>query len=296
MRRAAAPLAAAILAACAGAPAPQPSGDEVLARLGGAATRALELDEPQSAAQLYARALARARERDDAAAMDDMAFGQATAALAAGDAAAAQAVAADLRDDLARRGRAASPRLLLAEAAALHRLGRAAEAGARATEVANRASEDPAAAWRAQFLLGLLAAARADAAALGAARAALDGAADAAFAADVAELNAHLALLQAAPREAARWSAEAARLRQEALDYRGLSRALALEGRAWLALGEWARAADLTLRAGQGAAARGETADARRWLAEAAQLGRAAGRPALVAEARQSASRLARGE
>ncbi len=151
--------------------------DEVLTRLAGSATRALELDQPQSAAQLYARALARARERDDAARMDDMAFGQATAALAQGDAGAALAVTQEVRTELSRRGRAASPRLLLAEATALQRLGRAA-------------------------------------------------------------------------------------------------------------------AADLLLRAGQGAATRGEVADARAWLAEAARLASAAGRPALAAEARRAGAGL----
>lgn len=283
-------LAALLAGACGGGGGMAETGvaeDEVLTRLAGSATRALELDQAQSAALLYARALARARERDDAALMDDMAFGQATAALAQGDARAALEVAQEVRTDLARRGRPASPRLLLAEATALHRLGRAAEAGDRAREVTQRAAAGPSAGLRAWFLLGLLAAARGDGPALTAARAALAGGEGVAFIADATELDAHLALLRGDPRAAAVQAAAAGTLRQEALDYRGLSRALALEGRARARLGQGAAAADLLLRAGQGAAARGEVADARAWLAEAARLAAAAGRPALAAEARR---------
>jgi hypothetical protein len=282
------------LAACGGGPArdPGPPEDEVLTRLAGSASRALDLDEPESAARLYARALARARERDDAAAIDDMGFGQATSALAHGDAPGALRVAQEVRDDLARRGRAATPRLLLAEATALHRLGRTAEAGARATEAVRRGAEDPAAARRATFLLGLMAAEAGDVARVEAARAVLAGAAEPAFRADATELAGQAALLRGDARQAAAEAATAASLRRDALDYRGLSRALALEGAARARLGQAALAADLLHRAGQGAAARGEGADARRWLADAGRFATQAGRPALLADIRRSAAAL----
>lgn len=290
--RAALLVAALLLAGCGSAQPPAPAGDEVLTGLAAAARSALDNDEPESAADLYARALARARERDEARLIDDMAFGQAVALLAAGDPAAARRVTQDERDALTRRGRMPSPRLLLAEATALHRLGRAAEAGARAAEVARRDAEDAEAALRAQFLLGLLAAARGDMVALEAHRATLAGARHPAFRADAAELDSHLALLRAEPAAAAAQAGEAADLRQKAIDYRGLSRALALEGVARARLGEAARAADLLFRAGQGAAARGEARDARAWLAEAARLAEAAGRPTLLADARAATARL----
>jgi hypothetical protein len=222
-----------VLAACGGGRRDDgPPEDEVLSRLAGSAHRALELNEPDSAAGLYARALTRARERDDAGAIGDMAFGQATAALAGGDAPAALRVAQEVSAELTRRGARVPPRLLLAEATALHRLGRTAEAGARATDVANRAAEDPPAALRAQFLLGLLAAGRGDAVRLAAARAALAGAEPAAFRADATELAAQEALLRGDAAGAAAQARAAAALRREAIDYRGLSRTLALEGRA----------------------------------------------------------------
>jgi hypothetical protein len=291
------PAAAALLlalACCGGARDPAPPEDEVLDRLATSAHRALQLDQPASAAGLYARALARARERDDPAAIADMAFGQATAALAAGDAAAAQRVAREARLELNRRNRAATPGLVLVEAAALHRLGRAAEADPLARQVVLRAGEDPPAALRARFLLGLSAAGRGDVAGVAAQEAALAGTADPAFQADAVELAAHAALLRGNAQRAADDAAAAALLRQQALDYRGLSRALALEGAARATLGDLPRAADLYLRAGQGAAQRGERADARRWLAEASRLARAANRPAILAAVRRADAGLRR--
>jgi hypothetical protein len=289
------PLALLLLAACGGGRREEgPPEDEVLSRLAGSATRALQLDEPGSAATLYARALTRARERDDARAIGDMAFGQATAELAQGNAPAALRVAQEVRDDLTRRGARIPLRLLLVEATALHRLERLAEAGARATEVVNRAPEDPEAAMRAQFLLGLLAAGRRDMAALAAARAALSDATRPAFRADAVELAAEEALLRGDVEAAIAEARAAAALRREAIDYRGLSRALVLEAAARERRGELAAAADLLLRAGQGAAERGERPDARRWLASAQALAARAGRPALLSEARQAARALDR--
>lgn len=269
-----------------------PPEDEVLTGLATSATRALDLDQPESAARLYARALTRARERDDAAAIGDMAFGQATASLAHGDAAGALRVTQEVSAELSRRRAVVPPRLLLAEATALHRLGRVAEAGARAAEVTRRAPEDPAAGRRAQFLVGLIAAEAGDGTRLAAARAALADATEPAFRADALELAGREALLAGDPRTAAAQAAAAAALRRDALDYRGLSRALALEGVARRRLGEPVLAADLLRRAGQGAAERGEQADARRWLAEAEG---AAPRAALSAENRRAAPNVATG-
>ncbi|HYI83806.1 MAG TPA: hypothetical protein VEX11_11425 [Acetobacteraceae bacterium] len=54
------------------------------------------------------------------------------------------------------------------------------------------------------------------------------------------------------------------------MDYRGLGRTPALQAQAVRRLGDLAGAADLLLRAGRGAAARGEAAEARRWLGDGA--------------------------
>ncbi len=284
------PLALALAVAACGSPRRDgPPEDEVLTRLAGSATRALQLDEPESAARLYGRALARARERDDAGAIADMGFGQATALLADGDAPGALRVAQEVRAELARRRITPSPTLLLAEATALHRLGRAAEAEPLARDVVARGSEDAAAALRAHFLLGLLAVRRQDVAGVAEARAALEGATSAAFRADAVELAAQESLLRGAAARAAADAARAAALRRDALDYRGVSRALAVEGLARAQLGERQAAANLLFRAGRGAAARGEAGDARLWLTEAARLGSPAA-PAALAELRGSES------
>ena len=282
------------LASCGGSRHVERPDDEVLDRMATSAQRALELEQPSSAASLYGRALARARERDDPGAIADMAFGQATATLATGDAVGAQRIAQDVRQDLERRNRAATPSLILVEAAALQRLGRPSQAEPLARQVVLRAPEDPPAALRARFLLGLIAAQRGDLAEVTTQQAALAGAADPAFQADAVELAAHAALLRGAPQPAAADAAAAQLLRQPATDYRGLSRALALEGAARAALGDLRFAGDLFLRAGQGAAQRGERADAERWLAEAGRLARAASDPALATAVRRTEASLRR--
>jgi hypothetical protein len=270
------------LAACGGrAPPPGPPRDAVLDRAADAAGAALGQEQPQAAARLYEQALARARQRDDAAAIDSMALGQAIAELERGEAGAALAVARTVREEMARRGRGASAALLLAEATALYRLGRLAESAAVARHVAGRGAEHAEAALRAWFLLGLMAAQSGDASMLAAARSAIGQPEVAAYRADALELAAQEALLRQAPAEARQRALEAEALRRDVLDYRGLSRLLALRAAAAWAMGGTAEAADLFLRAAEGAAGRGEVADARRWLAQAEAL--AGGDPALSA-------------
>ncbi|WP_439596434.1 hypothetical protein [Falsiroseomonas sp.] len=282
-----------LLAGCGGRAAPEgPPRDGVLDRAADSARDALNQDQPVVAGRLYAQALARARERDDPVAIDAMGFGQATAALGQGDAPVALAVAREVRAELARRGRGASAVLLLAEATALFRLGRMAEAEALARLVASRGAENAEAALRAHFLLGLLAAGRGDMAGVEAARAAIGAPDQPAFRADAVELDGAAALLRGDPATARLQGVTAAALRRDSLDYRGLSRALALQATALERLGEREAAADAWLRAGRGAAERGEAADARRWLAQARQA--AGGQADLLAAVAQAEALLAR--
>ncbi|MBU8539304.1 hypothetical protein [Falsiroseomonas tokyonensis] len=281
-----------LLAACGGrAPPAGPPRDGVLDRAADAARDALNQDQPVVAGRLYAQALARARERDDAVAIDAMGFGQATSALARGDAPAALAVAREVRAELARRGRGASAGLLLAEATALFRLGRMAESDALARIVASRGAENPEAALRAHFLVGLLAAGRGDLPGVEAARAAIGAPDQLAYRADAVELEGLAALLRGDAATARLQGVTAAALRRDSLDYRGLSRALALQAAALERLGEREAAADAWLRAGRGAAERSE-ADARGWLDRAQQL--AGGRADLLAAIAQAEALLAR--
>jgi tetratricopeptide (TPR) repeat protein len=128
---------------------------------------------------------------------------------------------------------------------------------------------DPQAAARASFLRGLIADARGDAPGLAAARQALDPKADSEQAADALELEARQQLrLRNFP--TARADAEqAATLRRDLPDYRGLARNLALAAQAAKAQGDIQAASDLYLRAGRSAAVQGDTDDARIWLQRA---------------------------
>ena len=65
---------------------------------------------------------------------------------------------------------------------------------------------------------------------------------------------------------------QAASIRQEGLDYRGMARALAVAGRRRSRAGERELAADLYLRAGRSAAAQSDAATARPWLERALAL------------------------
>jgi hypothetical protein len=287
-----------LVAACSssGDPSPPQVEDEVLARSNQAARAALELEQPAEAARLYAAALTRARERDDPAAIADAGLGRATALLTTGDARAAFDTAGEVAAELARRGLQPPPALALVEATALYRLGRSTAAQASASAVTQRGAEDAAAAARAAFLLGLIAAEREDVAGVDAARTALARAEPQtpAFRADLAELEARAALLRGDARMAATQAAAAADARREALDYRGLGRALVLQAAAARRVGDRVGAADLLLRAGRGAAARGDDTDARRWLAEARDLATQAGAGRVATQAREALAALRR--
>lgn len=297
MRRAA--LGAIMLAVvgCGGSSAPpQPPPDEALARTARAGRLALDLERPAEAARLYGQALTRARQRDDAEAIADAGIGLAAAELDRGRPREALSTARTVRGELVRRNAPVPAALSLAEAVALHRLGEAGAADRAAAQAAQAAGDDLPAFRRATFLRGLIAAGRGDAAGLAEARTALGAPEQPAYRADARELEA-LAALAAGGAEAARQAAAAAAAdRREALDYRGLGRALALQAEAARRVGDRAGAADLWLRAGRGAAARDETATARRWLAAAEADARRARAAEVAAAARAELRALAAGE
>jgi hypothetical protein len=283
------------LAACGGrAPAgpPPPLPDETFNAAARAGRVALERDRPAEAVRLYRAALTRARERDDAGNIADAGLGLAAAELARGRAADALATAREVRGELARREAPEPAALPLVEALALFRTGEAVGAERLAREVAGRRAEDADAARRAWFLLGLIAAGQRDAARLAEARAALSEPVGRSFQADLRELEAAAALLSGDADAARRLAGEAATLRRDSLDYRGLGRALALEAEAARAQGDGAAAADLLLRAGRGATTRGEWSEGRRWLAEAERLARASRRADIAAAARRALAAL----
>lgn len=276
-----------LCAACGGTPPPEPP-DPTLARQTRTAMLAWQQDRPAQAAELFREALRRAYARDDLAAIADLAASLAAAELRLGNAEAARDTAAAARAEVNRRGGTMPAELPLAEAVARWRLGDA--AGARALTSAITAGEAGA---RARFIDGLIAADEGDAAALAAARAALPPTDEPDLLADARELDGRASLMAGDASGARIALLRAAELRQEARDYPGMARALALAGGAAAREGRTAEAADLALRAGRSAAADGDARAAREWLDQAVRLARQAGSSEVLAAAEAEQRRLA---
>jgi hypothetical protein len=258
-----------LLAACSSpAPPPEPP-DAELARLARTGQLAFQQGRFEQAATLFADALARARVRDQASMIADQASNLAITQLRLREHAAARDTAATAREALARRGAVVPPELTLAEATARWRLGDAA-----AEPLAREAAATQSTAPRANFLLGLMAAARRDGAALAAARRGVGDPGDA------AELDGHLALLAGDAAGAKAAFLRAATVRQDALDYAAMGRALAAAAAAQPAAPD---AADLYLRAGRAAAGDRDRANAEAWFTLAARAGGSAGSEARAA-------------
>jgi hypothetical protein len=231
---------------------------------------ALALERPQQAVAQFRDALARARERDDAAAIADLGFNLAVAELQANEPDAALKTASETEAELTRRGIAPVATLQLAEAIALYRTGRPIPADKLADQVENATDRDAAA--RAAFLRGLIADEAGNIAALRLALGKIAGISGEEHQADADELSARLGLREGDAQRARAQAEQAAALRRDLLDYRSLARCLALEARAAELMGDNAAAADLYLRAGRTGAAQGDSRSAELWLTRAMSL------------------------
>jgi predicted small lipoprotein YifL len=282
-------LAVLALAACGGG-GPVDTGpppDVKLDQANKAGTQALSMDLPSLAVRQYKVALSRAYERDDAGAIGDVAYNLALAQMKAGDPKGAVATAREARAELDRRRAAVPPELILVQAAAAYRSGDLSAAAGAAQEVFDRGAKDPDVVRRAWFIRGLVAADRSDAAGLAqsiAALAALPPTKQADLEADRQELQGRAALLANDPAGALTLFEQSATNRQQALDYRGMARALSLAGDAALRSGRAADAADLFLRAGRSALLQGDTATAAPLLKRAEDLGKQTGQTGIVEE------------
>ena len=257
-----------LLAACgnSNSPPPQPA-DPTLQLETDAGQLAIERERPEEAVAGYQAALARAQARDDLGAIGDSGYNLAVAELQAGHPDQALAVARATEQERTRRGATPCPELILAEATALYRLGDLETADARARDAS--AGTPSATTARAQFLRGLIADDRNDAAGLAAASASLGQPKNPSLQADAAERSARLALRQGDEASARQQAAVAAALRQQTLDFRGLDRALVLEAEAAERAGDVAGASDLYFRAGRSALTQGDKPSARLWLGKA---------------------------
>ena len=261
-----------LVAACGGAK-PEPAGppaDQTLVRHEQAGRIAYGLDRPEEAVAQFEAALKQAQARDDLKAIAELSFNLAVAQLRANRAQDALTTTQQARAELVRRGSQPFPSLILAEATALYRLGRRADADALAAEI--EAGGDADAAAGASFLRGLLADEAGDDAGLRAALGRLAGATAPLRQADRLELQARLALRQADFAGAQGAALQAANIRQEALDYRGMARALAVAGLAAEQAGQREEAADFYLRAGRSAAAQADADTAKPWLEHVLEL------------------------
>lgn len=278
--------AALALAACGGGtPADTgPPRDIKLDQASSAGTQAMSMDLPEVAVRQYKVALARAYERDDTRAISDGAYNLALAQMKAGDPKAAVATARAAETELDRRKTPVPAELSLVEAAASYRAGDLTGATAAAQQALDRKASDPDTVPRAWFIRGLAAADRDDRATLAQAIAALRPSKSADLEADRQELQGRAALLDGRPAEALTLLDQASANRQQALDYRGMARTLALAGEACVRLDRTADAASYFLRAGRSALLQGDTAMASRLLRQAEELATRSGQTAIVEE------------
>ncbi|HYI71298.1 MAG TPA: hypothetical protein VEX87_16200 [Skermanella sp.] len=238
------------------------------------------------AVRAYSGSLDRAYARDDVAAIAVAGQELAFSYLRAGKPKEAGQAASRTREELARRGRPARPALALVEATARYRLKETVVAERLAREVA-AAPDDPMAANRATFLLGLIAADRRDVAALTAASDTLSRSGEQPeMKADSLHLTGRLHLIRKDYVQAAdAFMAEEA-LRRTSGDEPGVARALAFAAESTERNGQKAKAADFWFRSGRSAAQEGDDEAASR-LRRAESLARHTGQPALANEARR---------
>jgi len=278
--------AALTLAACGGnTPADTgPPRDIKLDQASSAGTQAMSMELPDVAVRQYKVALARAYERDDTGAIADVAYNLALAQMKAGDPKAAMATVRTAETEFDRRRTPIPAELSLVKAAAAYRAGDLAGAGAAAQQALDRQASDPDTVPRAWFIRGLAAADRGDRATLAQAIAALRPSKSADLEADRLELQGRAALLDSRPADALTALDQASANRQQALDYRGMARTLALAGEACVRLDRTAEASAYFLRAGRSALFQGDTAIASPLLKRAEELATRSGQTAIVDE------------
>ena len=183
--------------------------------------------------------------------------------------------------------------LALVKAAAAYRTGDRTAAAAAAQQALDAKPSDPDTVPRAWFIGGLVAADQNDRASLGRAIAALRPSKWADLEADRLELQGRAAMLDGQPAAALASFEQAAANRQQALDYRGMTRALVLAGDACTSLDRTADAASFFLRAGRSALLQGDAATALPILKRADELAIRSGQTGItdeVARLRREAS------
>ena len=267
--------------------------DQDLARTDRAAHAAFERGRIQQAANLYRQTLERAYLRDDLAAVTDARYNLAVCLTLLHSDREAFELIIQTREELTRAGQPTPTDILLLEATILYRQGRSQDAWQFTEDILKRIDATPSAVQnKTHFLRGLIANERGDPVTLSVEITALTGSNSPIIRADREELIGHLALTERRWDEAALAFDEAAALRRQSLDYRGMVKALAKAGEACERDGRPLAASKRFLRAGQSATLQGNSDQARIWLTLAVQAAERGGDENIAQEARLLLARL----
>ena len=270
-----------------------PPVDKDLERTNQAARIAFENGHIQQAAKLYRQALERAYLRDDLAATVDARYNLAVCLTLLQLNQEALELIIQTREELTSARQSLPTDILLLEATILYRLSRSQEAWQLTEEILKGTDKIPnAVRSKTHFLRGLIANERSDLTQLRKEIASLTNSKSLAIRADREELVGHLGLAERRWNEAALAFDEAAALRRQVLDYRGMVTALAKAGEAYEQAERLVPASRRYLRAGQSAALQDNPDQAQIWLTRAAQLAEQGGDDNIVQEARHQLAKL----
>ena len=275
---------------------PGPPVDKDLERTNRAARTAFKNGRIRQAANLYRQTLERAYLRDDLAAATDARYNLAVCLILLESDPEALELVIQARQELARAGQPAPTDILLLEATIRYRLGNLQAAWQLTEDILQATDAIPGTVKsKTHFLRGLIAKERGDTLKLTEEIAALANSKSAVIRADREELVGHLALMERRWDEAVLAFDEAAALRRQTLDYRGMVKALAKAGEACERAGRLIPASRRFLRAGQSAALQGNADQAEIWLTRAAQLAEKGGDDNIAQKARLQLAQLQKG-
>ena len=264
-----------------------PPVDKDLERTSRAARKAFESGRYQPAADLYRQTLERAYLRDDLAAAIDAKYNLALCLTLLNSDREALELVVQIGQELTRAGQPVPTDIKLLEATIRYRLDQTEEAWLLTEDILEDPGNIPAAVKsKTRYLRGLIANDRGDPAILRREIEALAESGSPVVQADREELIGHLAMMENRWNEAVLAFDEAAALRRQMLDYRGMVTVLAKAGEASERAGRLVQASRRYLRAGQSAALQGNSEAARSWLTRAALLAEQGDEEDIAAEAR----------
>ena len=263
-----------------------PPVDKDLERTNRAARTAFENGRIQQAADLYRQTLERAHLRDDLSAAIDAKYNLALCLTLLQFDREALELVKQAGEELTGADRPVPPDILLLEATIQYRLGQSQAAWQLTEDIFNGTETISSAVQsKTRYLRGLIANDGGDSATLRTEISALAKSDFPVVRADREELIGHLAMMERRWNEAVLAFDEAAALRRQVLDYRGMVKVLAKAGEASERAGRLVPASRRYLRAGQSAALQGNTDQARMWLNRAAQLAEQGGDKKIAREA-----------